>query len=118
VKRFWAFVSLLALVSLPGFAASQKTKNLTLTDTVQVAGKQLKPGQYKLKWEDTNNGATTVTFTQGKDVVATAPAQVKKEKNVNNATMETNTAGGQNQLQRVYSNDTVLDFSNGNTSGM
>jgi len=118
MKRFWAFVSLLALVSLPGFAASQKSKNLTLTDPVQIAGKQLKPGEYKLKWEDTNNGSTTVTFTKGKDVVATVPAQIKKEKNVTNATMETNTAGGQNQLQRVYTNDTVLDFSSGNSSGM
>ncbi len=118
MKRFWAFVSLLALVSLPGFAASQKTKNLTLTDKVQVAGKQLKPGDYKLKWEDTNNGNTTVSFTQGKDVVATVPAQVKKEKNVNNATMEVNTAGGQNQLQRVYTNDTVLDFTGASGSGM
>jgi len=118
MKRFWAFVCLLALVSLPGFAASQKTKTLTLTDPVQVAGKQLKPGEYKLKWDVTNNGTTTVTFTQGKDVVATVPAEVKKEKNVNNATMETNTGGGQNQLLRVWDNNTVLDFSNGNSSGM
>ena len=118
MKRFWAFVCLLALVSLPGFAASQKTKTLTLTDPVQVAGKQLKPGDYKLSWEDTNTGSTTVTFTKGKDVVATAPAQIKKEKNTTNATMETTTSGGQNQLQRVWNNDTVLDFTNGNSPGM
>ncbi len=118
MKRFWVFVCLLALVSLPGFAASQKSKTLTLTDPVQVAGKQLKPGNYKLTWEDTNNGSTTVSFTQGKDVVATAPAQLKQEKNTTNATMETNTAGGQNQLRRVYTKDGVLDFSNGSTPGM
>jgi hypothetical protein len=105
-------------VSLPGFAASQKTKTLTLTDPIQVAGKQLKPGDYKLKWEDTNSGTTTVSFTQGKDVVATAPAQIKKEKNVNNASMETNSSSGQRQLQRVYNNDTVLDFTGSNSPGM
>jgi len=118
MKRLLAFVSLLALVSLPGFAASQKSKTITVTDPIQVAGKQLKPGEYKLKWDDTNNGSTTVTFTQGKDVVATVPAQIKQEKNVSNATMETNTSGGQNQLQRVYTKDGVLEFSGSNTSGM
>ena len=118
MKRFWAFLCLLALVSLPGFAASQKTKTLTLTDSVQIAGKQLKPGDYKLQWDDTNNGSTTVTFTKDKDVVVTAPAQIKKEKNTTNATMEINTSSGQNQLQRVWNKDTVLDFSNGNTPGM
>ena len=118
MKRLLAFVSLLALVSLPSFAASQKSKTLTLTDPIQVAGKQLKPGEYKLKWDDTNNGSTTVTFTQGKDIVATVPAQIKQEKNVSNAAMETNTSGGQNQLQRVYTKDGVLEFSGSNTSGM
>ena len=118
MKRLLAFVSLLALVSLPGFAASQKSKTITVTDPIQVAGKQLKPGEYKLKWDDTNNGSTTVSFTQGKDVVATVPAQIKQEKNVSNATMETNTSGGQNQLQRVYTKDGVLEFSGSNTSGM
>ena len=118
MKRLLAFVSLLALVSLPGVAASQKSKTITVTDPIQVAGKQLKPGEYKLKWDDTNNGSTTVTFTQGKDVVATVPAQIKQEKNVSNATMETNTSGGQNQLQRVYTKDGVLEFSGSNTSGM
>jgi len=117
MKKLWALVCLLVL-AVPVFAGSQKTKSLTLTDNVQVAGKELKPGDYKLKWDDSNSGNTTVTFTQGKDVVATVPAQIKREKNTSNATMEVNTAGGTNNLQRVYTNDTVLDFSNGSTPGM
>lgn len=118
MKRFWAFVSLLALVSLPGFAATQKSKTITLDQKAQVAGKQLKPGDYKLKWEDGTNGTTTVSFTQGKDVVATVPAQIKKQKNTDNATLEMNTAGGQNKLQRVYTKDSVLDFDTTSSPGM
>jgi hypothetical protein len=117
MNRLLALVCLLAL-AVPLFAASQKTKNLTLSDNVQVAGKELKAGDYKLKWDDSNSGSTTVSFTKGKDVVATVPAQIKREKNTNNATMEVNTAGGTNNLQRVYTNDTVLDFSNSSTPGM
>ncbi len=118
MKRLWAFVCLLALVSLPSFAASQKSRTVTLTDPMQIAGKQLKPGEYKLTWDDTNNGSTTVSFTQGKEVVATVPAQLKREKNVTNANIETNSSGGATQLQRVYTKDSVLDFSGSSSPGM
>jgi hypothetical protein len=118
MKTIWISVCLLALLSLPALAANQKSKNLTLDQTVQVAGKQLKPGSYKLKWDDTNSANTTVSFTKGKDVIATVPAEIKHEKNTDNATMEVNTAGGTNKLERVYSNNEVLDFSRASSPGM
>lgn len=117
MKKFWLSSCLLVLLSLPAFAGDQKSKTITFDQPVQVANKQLPPGDYKLKWDDTNTSSTTVSFMKGKDVVATVPAEVKQQKNTSNATFELNTAGGTNQLQRVYGKNEVLDFSSSPSSG-
>jgi hypothetical protein len=118
MKKLLLLASLFSILSTVSFAASAKSKNLTLTDNVQVAGQQLKAGDYKLKWDDTNSDSTTVTISQGNKVVATVPAQIIREKNTTNATFEVNNTDGANKLQRVYLSNEVLDFAAASSSGM
>jgi hypothetical protein len=118
MKKLWVVACLFAILPISAFAA-QKTKSFTLDEPVQVAGKQLKAGQYKLKWDDQNNdGNTSVSFMQNNDVVATAPAQVLHKKNKTNASFEVNNAGGSPKLDRVYFSDEVLEFGGGANQGM
>ncbi len=62
------------LLATAAFAASNKGP-LQLTTQVNVAGKQLNPGDYIVKW-DGSGSAVQVSILKGKNVVATIPAQV------------------------------------------
>jgi len=57
------------------FAATANKGNVRVSVPVQVAGTQLPAGDYVAKWDGTGPNVQ-VTFTQGKKVVATVPAQV------------------------------------------
>src|SRR5438067_1782099 len=64
------------VLSIGAFAASGTvSKTFDLNHAVQINGRQLPPGLYKLKWDGTGPNVQ-VQFTQGKKVVATAPAKV------------------------------------------
>ena len=49
--------------------------NITIYHAVKVGSTQLSPGQYTMTWTGTGTGAE-VTFSQGKEVIATVPAEV------------------------------------------
>jgi len=73
-------VMFLALVLLPVtslFAGTDSHKgSFTISSSVQLAGKQLSPGDYTVKWE--GSGPTTqVNIIQSGKVVATVPARVQ-----------------------------------------
>jgi hypothetical protein len=72
-------VMFLALVLLPAalFAGTDNHKgSFSISSSVQVAGKQLSPGDYTAKWE--GSGPTTqVNIIQSGKVVATVPARVQ-----------------------------------------
>jgi hypothetical protein len=118
MKKLLLLVCLFSILPAASFAATLKSKDLTLSDNVQIAGTQLKAGDYKMKWDDSCADNTTVTIYQGKQVVATVPAQIIRKKNTDNASFELNTADGANKLNRVYLSNEVLDFSGATTSGM
>jgi hypothetical protein len=66
-------VLVVALVgSTPVFAKQSRTVRLPYAGSLN--GTPLATGEYKLSWEQ-HSAEATVTVTQGKDVVATAPAK-------------------------------------------
>ena len=66
----------LTLALTGGAFAANVTKTISFENPVQVNGTTLKPGDYKVSYDDAAP-STQVTFKQGKKDVATAQAQVK-----------------------------------------
>jgi hypothetical protein len=69
---------LFLLFSLSALAAN--SGSLTLSEPAQLNGKQLKSGDYKVKWEGTGQDVQ-VSILQGKNVVASAPAKLMEAAN-------------------------------------
>jgi len=69
----WLVLSLALLLATGAFAANKGS--VRVSDPVNVAGKQLSPGEYKLSWEG-NGPDVQLSIMQGKNVVATVPAHV------------------------------------------
>ena len=61
------------LLASTAFAANKGS--LSVSDSVKVAGTQLKPGAYKLSWEGTGQNVE-LTISQGKNVVAKTQARM------------------------------------------
>jgi hypothetical protein len=59
------------LLAATAFAANKGT--LQVTDPITVSGKQIKPGDYTVKWEG-NGPDVELSILNGKNVVATVPA--------------------------------------------
>ena len=55
------------------------TANIHIDRTVHVGSPQLAPGAYKMTWTESGSNAE-VTFSQGKNVIATVPAQATQER--------------------------------------
>jgi hypothetical protein len=103
--------SMLFLVPALVFAGPKNSGNIKLEQPVEVGGIQLAPGQYMLSWEGSGPDAT-VSFTEGKKTVATAPAKL-----VNNPirleAIETNTAvAGTPVLTAIDLKNLTLQFEN------
>ena len=118
MKRLWIVACLFAILSISAFAAGSKSKTLTFGENVQVAGTQLKAGDYKLKWDESGDTANVTIYDKNNKEVATAPARIVHQKNPDNAAYEVNTAGGANSLDRVYLSNEVLDFGNSVNPGL
>ena len=81
------------------FAAPKNSANLKLDQPVKIAGTQLAPGQYRLIWEGTGPDIT-VSFTEGKTTVATAPAKLVSNQS-EEETYETSTAADNTRVLRA-----------------
>jgi hypothetical protein len=57
------------------FAAATGKGTLHLYDTVQVQGKQLAPGDYKLQWNG-EGPKVELTISSGKETIVSVPAEV------------------------------------------
>lgn len=66
------------LIASAVYAGPVNKATLHLNDTVSVQGQTLKPGDYKVEWNG-NGPNTEVKLLQGKNTVATFPAQVKQQ---------------------------------------
>jgi len=67
------FLGLALLLAANAFALSKGS--LQVSDMVTVAGTQLQPGDYTVKW-DGNGPSVELSILQGKKVVATVPARL------------------------------------------
>ena len=67
-------LSLAVLLATTAFAAANKG-SLQISDPVTLAGKQLAPGNYTVKWEGSGS-SVQASIMQGKNVVATVPARL------------------------------------------
>jgi hypothetical protein len=109
------FAAALLLTPVLAFGAPKNSAKLTLDQPVNVAGTQLTPGEYKLIWEGDGSNVT-VSFVEGKKVVATASAQLVSSRNDREA-IETRNAGDNTTiLQAVDFNKVTLQFEDARTS--
>jgi len=114
MKYFSSIVLGILLTFLPAFAfGSEQSKSVQIPQKVLVGTQQLKPGQYKVKFDDSQEH-TRVTFEQNGKTMATAPARVvhksMNEPDQERADIEINSASGHPELRRVYLKTEQLVF--------
>ena len=68
----------LVLLSVSAWASDRMKANIQIYNTVNVGSTQLAPGEYEITWTSGTNAEAT--FSQGKKVIATVPAQVTQER--------------------------------------
>ena len=78
-SKFTLSTAVLMLLSVSGWAADKMKANIQIDQTVHVGSTQLVPGEYRMTWTESGSNAE-VTFSQGKKVIATLPAQVARER--------------------------------------
>jgi hypothetical protein len=71
------------LFASSAFAGDTNKGTLNLSQTVSVEGKTLNPGEYKVQWTGTGS-AVQVSILQGKQTIATFPAQLTEHASRNN----------------------------------
>lgn len=90
--KYAALLSMIALLSTVSALARDKNQHsVQISDSVQVGGTQLKPGNYKLEWQGTGP-EVQVNFVRDGKTVATAPGTLKtNDPHVTQDDMVTNT---------------------------
>ena len=75
--KYTALLSMIALLSTVSALARDKNHHLVeISDSVQVGGTQLTPGNYKLEWQGTGP-EVQVSFVRDGKTIATAPGTLK-----------------------------------------
>ena len=75
VKTLALSAVILATLSVSGWAGDKMKANIMIYRAVILGSTQLSPGEYTMTWNGTGTGAE-VTFSQGKNVIATVPAEI------------------------------------------
>ena len=90
--KYASLLSMIALLSTVSALARDKNQHsVQISDSVQVGGTQLKPGNYKLEWQGTGP-EVQVNFVRDGKTVATAPGTLKtNDPHVTQDDMVTNT---------------------------
>ena len=77
--KFTLSAVVLALLSVSAWADDKMKANIQINQTLHVGSTQLDPGEYKMTWTESGSNAE-VTFSRGKKVIATVPAQATQER--------------------------------------
>ena len=113
MKRFIGYAAMLALVSVPAFAA-KNSENVTIAHPVTVGTTQLPAAQYKVTWNTTGSNAQ-VTLTHGNSVV-TLPAKVVEQKHDMNS-IRTDSKNGATILLGIDLRKVSVEFTSSPSSG-
>jgi hypothetical protein len=113
MKRTLGLALMLAIVSIPSFAA-KNSDNLTISDKVTVGSTQLPPASYKVTWTGTGSDVQ-VTISNSKTSV-TVPAKLADAKNGNTSIL-TDSKNGATVVQAIYLNKVTLTLANAPAMG-
>jgi len=114
MKRFFGFALLLALFSVPAFAA-KNSDTVRIPSKVTVGTTQIPAGSYKLTW--TGSGPDVqLTLARDRKTLVTVPAKVVAEKNDSNSVV-TNTESGTEVLRAIHLSKLSLVLSGATVSG-
>lgn len=92
------------------FAGQKNSAHVQFENAVSVAGTKLAAGEYKVIWQG-NGPDVTVSFIEGKKVVATAPAKFVNQQPSEPGAVETEAGSDQTEiLQAVDLNHASLQF--------
>jgi hypothetical protein len=109
MKRFFGYAMILALFSVPAFAAS-KSQNISFATAVKVGTTQLPAGDYKLTW--TGSGPNVqITIAKRGTLAVTVPAHIV-EQNHNSQAVVTDSASGANVLKSIELSHVTLVMEN------
>lgn len=98
-SKFALTAIMLILVTMSGWASDKMKANIRIFETVKVGSAQLNAGEYTLSWTGSGSNAQ-VTFSQGKKVIATVPAQVAQARSgYTSPTLETDSR--ENTLTKI-----------------
>lgn len=114
MKRFFGFAIILAMFSVPAFAA-KNSDTVSLPNSVKVGSTQLPAGDYKLTWTGTGSNVEMTLAQKGKATV-TVPAKVVEAKN-GHVGLTTNTVNGVEVLETIQLNKLDLVIVNASASG-
>jgi hypothetical protein len=74
-NKFTLYTVALVLLSASAWASDKMKANIQIYEAVHVGSTQLAVGEYKMTWTE-NGTSAEVTFSQGKKLIATVPAQI------------------------------------------
>jgi len=116
MKRLLTSAAILALVSVPAFAAANQ-KSVSFPEAVTVGATQLPAGDYKVTWTGTGSNVQVSFEQKGKGAapaVVTAKAEDEKESHTG---FTVNRQGSVNQLEALQLGKTTLSFSAAPSNG-
>jgi hypothetical protein len=103
-------VSLVSLFPLNAIAGNKQSANVNLSDPIVVAGTQLKPGDYTVRWSGAGSDVQ-VQFMQGKKELVSAPAKLVNKHHNTSPMILTDSANGAVTLKELGLSDISLEFS-------
>ncbi|MFZ1136268.1 MAG: hypothetical protein WAN69_15060 [Candidatus Korobacteraceae bacterium] len=113
--KYKLVVALMLMAPVALLAAPKDSANVTFTQTVNINGTAVPPGDYHVVWQGTAP-SMEATILQGKKVVASAPATLVNTKSAYDGAVETSDGNGNSKvLEAIDWSNRSLRFGQGNT---
>ena len=113
--KYKLVVALMLMAPVALLAAPKDSANVTFTQTVNINGTAVPPGDYHVVWQGTGP-SMEATILQGKKVVASAPATLVNTKSAYDGAVETSDGNGNSKvLEAIDWSNRSLRFGQGNT---
>jgi hypothetical protein len=104
---FVLFAALLMIV--PAFAGTQRKTSFSLEQPAMLAGVQLQPGHYTMKWQANESKTPVQILRDGKPVLSTTASVVDQKDPYGSTALCFNTANGRT-LSEIYLSKQSLVF--------